>query len=102
MKHIINFVNSYEFWRVIKNKLFIVLYEVIDGFPLPICWPKPNYVYKKKFKKSAQLITYAPHFISVVMVGMIFVILNPWGPLNDFLYITWICSKKFHGGIRVV
>ncbi|WP_299095322.1 hypothetical protein [uncultured Metabacillus sp.] len=67
-KHIEAFFHSYEFWRVIKNTIGLSLYQLIIGFPFPILLALSlNYVNKKYFKKTVQMISYAPHFISVVV-----------------------------------
>jgi putative aldouronate transport system permease protein len=86
-EHFKKFFESYDFVRVLKNTLGLSLYSLIAGFPLPIILALSlNYVYSKRFKQAAQLITYAPHFISVVvMVGIIFMILDPRGPINSLL-----------------
>ncbi|WP_062105867.1 ABC transporter permease [Bacillus niameyensis] len=86
-EHVIEFFDSYEFWRIMKNTIVLGIYQVIATFPLPIVLALSlNYIYNKRFKRAAQMITYAPHFISVVvMVGIIFVILDPRGVLNQFL-----------------
>jgi len=72
-KHFITFFNDYNFWRIIKNTLVLSLYGLVAGFPLPIIFALSlNYVPSKRFKKTIQMITYAPHFIStVVLVGML-------------------------------
>lgn len=73
------FVNSYLFWRLIKNTLILQLYGLFATFPLPIILALAlNYVRRKWFSRSVQMITYAPHFIStVVIVGMLFLMLDP-------------------------
>ncbi|MCC3375274.1 sugar ABC transporter permease [Cohnella sp. REN36] len=78
-KHFHRFVNSYEYWRLIRNTLSISLYSLIAGFPFPILLALSlNYVRSLAFKKSVQMITYAPYFISVVvMVGIVFELLDP-------------------------
>ncbi|MGM7719376.1 ABC transporter permease [Metabacillus sp. Hm71] len=88
-KHIEAFFHSYEFWRVIKNTIGLSLYQLIIGFPFPILLALSlNYVNKKYFKKTVQMISYAPHFISVVvMVGIILVFLEPTGPINQLLHL---------------
>lgn len=73
------FFRSSHFWLLIKNTLGISLYSLVVGFPFPILLALMlNEVSNKYFKKSVQLVTYAPHFIStVVLVGMITIFLNP-------------------------
>lgn len=73
------FVDSYLFWRLIKNTLILQLYGLFATFPLPIILALAlNYVRRKWFSRTVQMITYAPHFIStVVIVGMLFLMLDP-------------------------
>lgn len=73
------FVNSYYFGVVIKNTLAISIYSLIAGMPIPILVALMlNEVRQLKYKKFIQTVTYAPHFIStVVLVGMITIVLSP-------------------------
>ena len=87
-KHFHRFVESYQFWRLIKNTVYLHVYELVATFPLPIILALClNTIRKKWFSRSAQLITYAPHFIStVVVVGLVVVLTNPnTGVANKFL-----------------
>lgn len=79
LKHFRNFFDSYYFPVLIKNTLGISLYQLVAGFPIPIILALMiNEVKNKYFKKIVQNVTYAPHFIStVVMVGMIMTFLSP-------------------------
>jgi multiple sugar transport system permease protein/putative aldouronate transport system permease protein len=58
---------------VILNTLRLGVYSLIAGFPIPILLAVGlNEIRSLAFKKSVQMITYAPYFIStVVMVGML-------------------------------
>ncbi|MDQ1909057.1 ABC transporter permease subunit [Paenibacillus sp. GD4] len=78
-RHFIRFFHSYEFWRLMQNTLVLSFYSLLAGFPFPIILALSlNYVKNRLFKKSVQMITYAPHFISVVvMVGIILELLDP-------------------------
>ncbi|MGM7723571.1 ABC transporter permease [Metabacillus sp. Hm71] len=79
LDHFIRFFESYYFWDLIKNTLGISIYELIIGFPLPIILALAlNEVKDSIFKRTVQTVTYAPHFISVVvMSGMIIAFLSP-------------------------
>lgn len=72
MKYFVKFMSNYQFKTILWNTIAISLYQLLT-FPLAIILALLlNYVGKEKFKKSVQMITYAPHFIStVVMVGII-------------------------------
>ncbi len=55
-------------WRIIKNTLVISLYSLAT-FPLSILAALLiNELRSVKFKKTVQMITYAPHFISTVVI----------------------------------
>lgn len=73
------FFNSYQFSRLITNTLTLGLYSLVVGFPIPIILALSlHQVRNLWFRKTVQLVTYAPHFIStVVMVGLILQMLNP-------------------------
>ncbi|MBD1381870.1 ABC transporter permease [Metabacillus arenae] len=77
--HFIRFFESYYFWDLIKNTLGISVYELIIGFPLPIILALAlNEAKDGLYKRTVQTVTYAPHFISVVvMAGMIIAFLSP-------------------------
>jgi multiple sugar transport system permease protein/putative aldouronate transport system permease protein len=67
------FFNNYDFWRIMRNTLGLSLYYLVAQFPFPILLALSlNYVKWNRFRNTVQLVTYAPHFISVVViVGMI-------------------------------
>ena len=67
------FFNSAKCWPLIRNTLIISFYSVLAGFPVPIILALMLHnIPSQKFKRTAQTITYLPHFISlVVVVGMI-------------------------------
>lgn len=77
--HFVRFFESYYFWDLMWNTLAISLYELAVGFPIPIILALAfNELKHKRFKKLVQTVTYAPHFISVVvMVGMVIAFLSP-------------------------
>lgn len=78
-KHFERFFESYFFWRLIWNTVGISLYELAVGFPVPIILAlMMNELRQGVFKRMVQTITYAPHFLStVVLVGMIVIFLSP-------------------------
>ncbi len=77
--HFQRFFDSYYFWDLLWNTLSISIYELAVGFPIPIILALAfNELRNGFFKKMAQTVTYAPHFISVVvMAGMIITFLSP-------------------------
>lgn len=89
LKHFIRFFHSYEFGKLMKNTLIISVYSLLAGIPFPIILALSiNYVKNRLFKKSVQMITYAPHFISVVvLVGMILELLDPRNGLVNLMFL---------------
>lgn len=79
LKHFEQFFASPSSMRVIKNTLQISIYSLIAGFPIPIILAVAlNEVRSKRFKKTVQMVTYAPYFISsVIMVGLVLQFLDP-------------------------
>ncbi|MBP1975417.1 putative aldouronate transport system permease protein [Cohnella thailandensis] len=79
LKHFQSFFQSPNFWLLIKNTLGISLYSLVIGFPAPIVLALAlNEIRRVKFKKTVQMVTFAPFFIStVVMVSMIMIFLSP-------------------------
>jgi len=77
--HFKRFFASPYFGSLIRNTLVISIYGLIAGFPLPIILALSlNELKNERVKKIAQTITYAPYFISVVvMCGMLISFLNP-------------------------
>lgn len=74
----VKFIDSYQFERVLKNTFIISLYGLIASFPIPIILALAlNNTKNSKFKKIVQTTTYAPNFISVVVVvGLILQLLS--------------------------
>ncbi|QDP94610.1 sugar ABC transporter permease [Microlunatus elymi] len=79
MQYVSQFFHSHLFWPVIKNTLVLNIYALIALFPLPIILALLlNSLRNQRFKKAVQLITYAPYFIStVVLVGIILMLFSP-------------------------
>lgn len=73
------FFSSIQFKRVLPNTLYLSLYQLIAGFPMPILLALAlNSTLNRRYGKVVQMVTYMPHFISmVVMVGIVIQFLNP-------------------------
>ena len=73
MKYFNQFFNSPSFLLLLKNTLILSLYSLLASLPVPILLALClNEVRIPWFKKTVQMVTYAPYFIStVVMVGML-------------------------------
>lgn len=78
-KHFERFFSSFYFKRVVGNTVSISFFNLLLGFPMPIILALLlNEVQNKRYKKAIQTITYAPHFLStVVMVSIINALFSP-------------------------
>jgi len=77
--HFKRFFNSVWFGTVMKNTIVISVLSLIINFPLPIILALMlNEVKNMKVRKMIQTVTYAPHFISIVVLcGAITMFLSP-------------------------
>lgn len=68
LAHFIKFFNFPNFWMLLKNTLVISAWSIAT-FPFAVILALMiNEVQNDKFKRSVQMITYMPHFISTVVV----------------------------------
>lgn len=79
LTHFKRFFDSATAWRTIWNTLSLSIYSLVVGFPIPIILALfLNAMNKPRYRKVIQTITYAPNFISTVVVGgMIILFLSP-------------------------
>ena len=72
LSHFIRFVTYPDFWKILFNTLIISLYSLAT-FPLTIILALLlNEIGNHKYKRTVQMLTYAPHFLSTVVIcGMI-------------------------------
>ena len=77
--HFIRFFNAPRFWPLLFNTMKVSFLSLIVSFPIPIIMAMMiNQIRHLPYKKTVQMITYAPHFISVVVVvGMLNIFLSP-------------------------
>lgn len=78
-KHFINFFTLDKAWELIRNTFLLNIYVLAFGFPLPIFLAIAfNEIRNPLAKKTAQTISFLPHFIStVVIVGLATNFLSP-------------------------
>lgn len=79
LAHFKRFFDNYNFGVLIKNTVGISAYSLLVGFPIPIVFALMlNYLRHEKLKKTVQMVSYAPYFIStVIMCGMLIIFLQP-------------------------
>ncbi len=79
LDHFQRFFSAYNFRQLIGNTVGISVYSLIIGFPIPIVFALMlNYLTHHKLKKIVQMVSYAPYFISTVVIcGMITIFMAP-------------------------
>ena len=84
-KNFFTFFSNPNFWNYFLNTFLLCILGFVVGFPLPIIVALLlNSVRKPKIKKTLQILYYAPHFISlVVLVGMMKLIFGSDGLLDQ-------------------
>ncbi|TCC66522.1 sugar ABC transporter permease [Kribbella pittospori] len=94
------FFQNPVFWTLVKNTFFLAAYTVLASFPIPIILAIAlNEIRNGRFKKTVQLVTYAPYFIStVVVVSMTILVLSPrLGFVNDAIGLFGVPQIDFLG-----
>lgn len=82
------FLNSPMFPQLMRNTIVLSFYDLLIGFPFPVIFAVIlNQTQSKRLVKFSQTVTFAPYFISmVVLVGMLYLFLSPSsGIVNKFL-----------------
>lgn len=88
LKHFKYFLDSPQFPTLMRNTILLSVYSLIFTFPLPILLALLlNECNNVGYKKFVQNVTYAPHFIStVVLCGMVMAFVAPeTGIINNIV-----------------
>lgn len=94
------FFSNPVFGTLLKNTFILAFYLVLASFPIPILLAIGlNEIRDGWFKRTVQMVTYAPYFIStVVVVSMTILVLSPrLGIVNDGLGLFGIAQIDFLG-----
>ena len=86
--HFKRFFSSYKFSALLKNTLTLSIYSLLVSVPIPIIFALLlNYLPGKRFRKFIQMVSYAPNFISMmVLCGMITIFFFPGtGIINQII-----------------
>ena len=98
------FLTSPSSSKIIWNTLILGIYSLAASFPVPILLAIGlNEIRGGRFKKTVQMVTYAPYFISmVVMVGLIMQLTDlRTGILNQILELVGIDPVNFFGDPKI-
>lgn len=99
LKHFISFVKNPMFPKLLKNTLSITLYS-LALFPIPVIFALLlNEVKNAKFKKTVQMLTYMPHFLTEIVVCSIVILFldRTSGPINRLITLFGGEAQNFLG-----
>jgi putative aldouronate transport system permease protein len=97
-KHFITFLSTTSFISILRNTLRISIYSLIIGFPVTVLFALLlNEIPLFAVKRLVQTITYAPHFISVVvLVSMMNLFFSKdTGIITQFLTLFGLPSQSY-------
>jgi multiple sugar transport system permease protein/putative aldouronate transport system permease protein len=104
------FFSSPNFLSILRNTLVLNLYGLVAGFPFPVILALcVNHFFLRRFTKTIQTLTFAPYFLSsVILVGLIIQLVGmDSGGLNILLralgqrQINFMGSPKYFPHIYV-
>ena len=87
-QHFIRFFKNAYFIQILKNTVSLSVLQLLFSFPVPIILALVmNEIRKTRFKKTLQMVTYVPHFIStVVLVAIVDSLVAPrTGIINQLI-----------------
>ena len=104
LRYFKQFLTSTSSVLVIKNTLILGIYSFLASFPVPILLAIGiNEMRAKRYKKAVQMVTYAPYFISiVVLVGMMMQMMDlRSGIINVFIQKLGFSPINFFGDPKI-
>ena len=96
-KHFINFFNSRDFFRLMRNTVVISTLRLVAGMPVPIIFALLlNEVRVSWYKRVIQTVTYFPNFLSwVIYAGIMMTLLAPSGVVNHLAKLAGLTPPNF-------
>ena len=87
LKYFRQFFSTNIFSQTLKNTLILSVSQLAVGFPVPVFFALLlNQLWSARMKKVVQTVSYAPYFISnVVVVSILSVVMAPGGFVNGFI-----------------
>lgn len=99
LEHFVRFFSSSNSWNIVFNTFYLGFLSLLFCFPFPVILALVfNELRSERMKKTMQTVTYAPHFIStIVVVGMLMAICSPsTGIINKMLVSTGLASESLY------
>lgn len=97
LEHFKRFVSYPYFWKMLRNTIWISVCSLLINMPCPIIFAiMLNELKSEKIKKVSNMITYAPHFMSTIVVcSMTSLFLKKDGLINILLGFLGIEAVDF-------
>lgn len=111
LKHLTRFLSTPSSWMLIRNTLTLSVLWLLVGFPIPILFSLIiNELRPGRFKKTVQTLSYAPHFISVVVLISVVTmflhessgVINKLGELIGLAPVDYMSKAGYFPGIYVI
>lgn len=86
--HFQKLFTSYQFQIIFKNTVLLSVENLLIGFPIPILFALlVNQVHNQRLKRTIETVTYAPYFLSVIVVVSLMMVFTSIksGLVNYFL-----------------
>lgn len=102
LKYVLQFLTSPSSIKVIRNTFVLGLFQLVLSFPIPIILAIAlNECKNRHFQKLVQMVTYAPYFIStVVMVGILMQVTDMrTGIFNRIMGLFGAAPVNFFGDV---
>lgn len=86
-QHFVKFLNDPAFYIALKNTMIINLFTIVLLFPAPVILALMiDNVRSRMFKRTAQTLTYLPHFISWVIVAtLVYRMVDPYSGIINII-----------------
>ncbi|HET6485062.1 MAG TPA: sugar ABC transporter permease, partial [Spirochaetia bacterium] len=100
LENFIRFFKSAYFVNLLVNTLSLSLLMLVFSFPIPVFFALMlNQLGRQRYKRIVQTVSYAPHFISVVVfVGMMFLFASPSTGIINILMAKMGGPKIYYMG----
>lgn len=98
LKYFKEFLTDPNIWNVLRNTIVLNILGTLICFPAPILLAVLiNELAPGKFKKTAQTISYLPHFLSwVIFAGLVLEILRPGGIISDLCLAVGLSEEPIN------
>lgn len=98
LKYFVDFFQSYDIWKLLRNTFLLGLYTLLWTFPFPVIFALLlNEIKSVKFRKTVQTASYLPSFVSIVVISSLIIdFLSPnHGIINNIIFAMGFDKQYF-------